>query len=632
MVPDLSYDQNYFMSVEPMIDDNEYLREPQKIAYGKIFEHFVSQNNTSHAIVVLPTGVGKTGLMGIIPYGIAKGRVLIITPQIVIKDNVIGSLNPENPENFWLSQRIFSDFDNLPSVMEFEGRKTKDEYLESANIVIVNIQKLQARLASNLTKRVAPDYFDMIIIDEAHHSTASTWVECLQYFSHAKVVKLTGTPYRTDGEKIVGEIVYNYKLSAAMAHEYVKSLENFTYIPDELFLTLDNDDTKQYTVDQILELKLKDEDWISRTVAFSKDCSEKIVIESIKKLEAKLSDNNPVPHKIISVACSIAHAEQIKQLYEDHGYDCAIVHSDMDGKDIQSALLAIINNKVKVVINVAMLGEGYDHRYLSVAAIFRPFRSQLPYAQFIGRVLRAIPASEANRASDNIAEIVCHRDYYLDDLWDYYKKEIQDSETIKYLANLQLNEEPVSELDSISRSVDRSVGTAMEFGEGQIIRDAYLNTILIQQRKAEEEVDLQKLKEIQKILGISAKEAERIIQQTKGRTSPVKRPDLYIKRKQKGIDYRIREEIVPGILERFNLDIKDDNLKTCRIFRTSKYNWIIHNNNENGAFLAIYINSVLKDMIGAKRDDWEFSDWDTAEKKLDQIEEYLVKVIEDFTK
>jgi len=42
------------------------------------------------------------------------------------------------------------------------------------------------------------------IIDEAHHSTASTWVECLQYFSHAKVVKLTGTPYRPDGEKIVG--------------------------------------------------------------------------------------------------------------------------------------------------------------------------------------------------------------------------------------------------------------------------------------------------------------------------------------------------------------------------------------------------------------------------------------------
>ena len=76
MLPDISYDQNYFMSVEPLIDDNAYLREPQKIAYGKIFDHFVSQNNTSHAIVVLPTGVGKTGLMGIIPYGIAKGRVM----------------------------------------------------------------------------------------------------------------------------------------------------------------------------------------------------------------------------------------------------------------------------------------------------------------------------------------------------------------------------------------------------------------------------------------------------------------------------------------------------------------------------------------------------------------------------
>ncbi|MFB7121840.1 DEAD/DEAH box helicase family protein [Bacillus tropicus] len=56
-------------------------------------------------------------------------------------------------------------------------------------------------------------FFDLIIIDEAHHSTARTWVETTQHFSKAKVVKVTGTPFRTDKEKIAGELVYKYKLS-----------------------------------------------------------------------------------------------------------------------------------------------------------------------------------------------------------------------------------------------------------------------------------------------------------------------------------------------------------------------------------------------------------------------------------
>jgi len=69
----------------------------------------------------------------------------------------------------------------------------------------------------------------MIIIDEAHHSTANTWVSTTNYFKNAKVVKLTGTPIRTDGVELAGELVYKYKLSQAMAAGYVKSLRNFEY-------------------------------------------------------------------------------------------------------------------------------------------------------------------------------------------------------------------------------------------------------------------------------------------------------------------------------------------------------------------------------------------------------------------
>ncbi|UZQ49566.1 hypothetical protein [Clostridium kluyveri] len=95
-------------------------------------------------------------------------------------------------------------------------------------------------------------------------------------------------------------------------------------------------------------------------------------------------------------------------------------------------MITIENHNVKVVINVAMLGEGYDHPYLSIAAIFRPFRNELPYIQFIGRVLRII---NEGLAKDNIAPIVSHENLDLDELWQKYKIEIQESEIIKRLRN-----------------------------------------------------------------------------------------------------------------------------------------------------------------------------------------------------
>ncbi|MFM9745600.1 helicase-related protein, partial [Streptomyces brasiliscabiei] len=90
---------------------------------------------------------------------------------------------------------------------------------------------------------------------------------------------------------------------------------------------------------------------------------------------------------------------------------------DMDKNELNSKFNDIENNRVDVVVNVSMMGEGYDHKYFSVAAIFRPFRSPLPYEQFVGRILRIIP--EGN-VSDNIGSVVAHKFLYLNKLWNYY--------------------------------------------------------------------------------------------------------------------------------------------------------------------------------------------------------------------
>lgn len=133
-----------------------------------------------------------------LPFNISNGRVLIIAPQLTILDTLEEGLDSGNSRNFWVDTGIISNPKNLPVVVKYDGKSTIKEHLEQANIVIANIQKLQSRNDRALLNQYEPDFFDMIIIDEAHHSEAKTWLENLNHFSNAKVIKLTATAYRTD--------------------------------------------------------------------------------------------------------------------------------------------------------------------------------------------------------------------------------------------------------------------------------------------------------------------------------------------------------------------------------------------------------------------------------------------------
>lgn len=615
----------YFFDTPTTILENKNLREPQQQAYYKVYEHFIQENKTSHALLVLPTGVGKTGVMAILPYNICNGRALIITPQLTVKDTVIDSLNTESHDNFWLKRKVLSE-NYLPSIIEYEGSRTTNEVLTSADIVVVNIQKLQERLASSLINRLPKNFFDMIIIDEAHHSPANTWVDSIQYFSNAKVVKLTATPYRTDKRKISGELIYNYKLSQAMANDYVKSLEMHEFIPNELTFIMDNDETKQYTLEEVMELK--DEEWISRNVAYSPECSSQVVKESIDILENQKSISG-LPHMIIAVACGIKHAEQISKLYKKHNVRVGIIHSDMDTNEIDTVKSDISNNRLDVIVNVGMLGEGYDHKYLSIAAIFRPFRSQLPYTQFIGRILRYI--SDAPHAGDNVGHVISHKHLYLEELWKDYKIEIAQSKIIR-----SLQEDGYLELEERESGVgsphSRDTDTAKVIpSEGRISTDAYLETELLRKYREESEKINKEITALSKIFDISKNEAKVLYKSQKSK-SKLKRPDKVYNRDRRDIDLRIKENIVPELAVKYSIPVVGKPLSECHLFKSGKYSWIptkFKNQNELGV-LATYFNTYLRNKIGSTREKWLIADFQRANELLDKQTEFVDRILYEY--
>lgn len=615
------------MNTKTNIIQNRNLRVPQIEAYVEVYDHFMNKNKTKqHAIVVLPTGSGKTGLISMLPYNISNGRALIIAPQLTILDSIEKSLNSGDSSNFWTDTKIITNPNDLPVVVKYEGKETRKDHMESANIVIANIQQSQSRNEMALLNQYASDFFDMIIIDEAHHSEAKTWIENLNHFSEAKVIKLTATAYRTDKKQLVGELVYKYKLSQAMNKGYVKSLEKFNYIPEKLYFTMDDITDVKYTYDEIMAENLKDEDWIARSVVFSDECKLSVIKRSLEILDIKRA-NTSVPHKIIAAASNVNEARKIADMYTTEGYNAIAIHNELSSTEREVAFSDIENHRVDVVVNVSMMGEGYDHRYLSVAAIFRAFKSPLPYEQFIGRILRAIPESEVEKPEDNIGSVVAHELLFLDDLWEYYRSQIQES---NFITELDDREIPNSDgQENGNKVVHVDFGDAIESGEGSLSHSVYMETEYIIRAQKERQEREKKISELSELLDITESAASDIIDQQQASSHELKRPDIILKMRRKSTDTNIREVIVPEILLKANVDIHGNELSELPIFRDGKYSWIPEWIKENGGMLATYFNAYLKDSIGYKRDYWSNEDFERASDLLEQQATYLKDFFEE---
>lgn len=440
---------SYFLETPVNIIGNHKLREPQVSAYLHIKDYF-EENPHGEALAVLPTGTGKTGVALISPYDIADGRVLIITPGLVTNDAIKKSALVLQ-DNFWVNYDIIFNPKSIPVVTEYTSG-TLYEHLYESNFVHCNIQKIVGDREGALINRVSKNFFDMIIIDEAHHAPAQSWKNVLSYFKNAKKLHLTGTPYRGDGVKVPGKLIHETKLSTVMRDKYVKLLRKETISAEKLFFTLPERPGEQLDIQAVLEIK--DTEWIEKSVALSEKCSKDLICHSLKKLN-ELRDYSPdVPHKILAVGCSIKHAEDLYRWYKEFGAESVIIHSEMEDDEQRNAFRKIELNQCQVVISVNMLMEGYDHKYLSILSIFRPYRSENAFAQVVGRVLRAIPENEITKHEvDNNALVIFHEETGLNNMWSIFQKEVDRANT-KPTKEIHISDKEYEQRENNIASVD----------------------------------------------------------------------------------------------------------------------------------------------------------------------------------
>jgi len=410
--------QDFFKITVPAINGNIELRAPQIEGYERIEEYFKATDAEREVTIVLPVGCGKSGLMTIAPFAIQAKRVLIIAPGTRIASQLNNKdFNQSHDEFFYGKCQILKD-NSSPEVAEIRSENTNIGDLEDADVVITNIQQLQGT-SNKWLASLSHDFFDLILFDEGHHNVAQSWKQLRDHFPEARIINLSATPTRADGQVMEGRVIYSYPVARAIAEGYVKRLKGVVLSPATLRFVRNIDGIEQVVSrEEVIKLGEDDSDF-RRSIVSSKETLATIIDCSIRQLNLlrKISGSNK--HKIIVAALNYAHCIQIKEAYRARKLRADYVHSKEE-KNTDEVLRKLEADELDVIIQVRKLGEGFDHKWLSIAVICSIFSNLSPFVQFVGRIMRVAIQNNPN-SPHNQGIVIYHAGSNIAQRWTDFK-------------------------------------------------------------------------------------------------------------------------------------------------------------------------------------------------------------------
>jgi superfamily II DNA or RNA helicase len=389
-------------------------------------------------MAIVPMGCGKTGLLAMTPFQLSHGRVLIIVPNRSIWEGFVRSLGHASPLNFYRKSGMIPVDVSVPSCSA----------VVSSNVSISDLQLLGScgvmpaegnavttvcaqthftictrKMLENLHRMFPPDFFDLVLIDEAHHTAAATYTNVRLHFRAARFCYVTGTPNRSDGVSIDATVVYHFPRQQAIARGWLKQPRFHEILVSDLAFSPGAPGGTVFSTPEEVQ-NAGNIVWVRRGVARSEEANCHIIAEVLRLLHIKNEGRNFPLHKAILQASDIAHARVIVHLFNSHPENerhfsaTAIASTDVEDDAMATEraerLAAFETGEFAAIVHYGTIGEGYDHPNLSICGILRPFSSQLPFEQLVGRVMRCYPPSTHDlRPDDNVADIVTHTGFGL---------------------------------------------------------------------------------------------------------------------------------------------------------------------------------------------------------------------------
>lgn len=339
----------------------EGLRRGQRGALHALGAHF-SLEQEQPAMIVMPTGSGKTAVLMLAPFLLSATRVLIITPSRLVRHQIaLGFASLDVLRRSDIVPRSVKD----PKVVEVHKQRRTPESWEELRVSDV-VVAIPNSISPGHKEIAAPpaDLFDLILVDEAHHLPATTWTAVLEAFPSARRILFTATPFRRDEQEIKGEPVYAYPIAEAVREgifskiDFVPVIVPTEGVEGEAARTDRNDRAIARAVDAI----------------FRRDRADGF------------------EHLLMVRTDERARAEALELVYaEETALRLAVIHSGKGTRTVDQTIQNLRDNAIDGIICVDMLGEGFDLPKLKIAGIHAPHKSLSATLQFIGRFARSGP-------------------------------------------------------------------------------------------------------------------------------------------------------------------------------------------------------------------------------------------------
>ncbi|MYZ21268.1 DEAD/DEAH box helicase [Ligilactobacillus salivarius] len=326
------------------------LRPYQETARQKVQEEW--EEGKKRTLLVLPTGTGKTIVFSkIIEDQVKKGeRVLVIAHR--------GELLEQASDKLYKST----------------GLKTATEKAEQTSlgsfyrVVVGSVQTLQREKRLN---QFPPEYFDTIVIDEAHHAISDGYQRVLQHFESANVLGVTATPDRGDMRNLGSyfeSLAYEYSLPEAIKSGYLSPIKALT-IP----LKLDLSNVKQQAGD-----------FSTKDLGTALDPYLEQIAEEMKK--------QCLNRKTVVFLPLVKTSQKFRDILNKHGFKAAEVNGE--STDREQVLKDYEEGKYNVLCNSMLLTEGWDCPSVDCVIVLRPTKVRALYSQMVGRGTRLAPGKK----------------------------------------------------------------------------------------------------------------------------------------------------------------------------------------------------------------------------------------------
>jgi superfamily II DNA or RNA helicase len=235
--------------------------------------------------------------------------------------------------------------------------------------------------------------FDFIVIDEAHHARAETYRALIAAQPQAKILGVTATPARLDGQGLgiahggpFDDLALGPTTAELIADGYLS--------PARCFGPANRPD--------LSGVRVRAGDYVPEDAAGVLN-TPRITGNAIDEYRQR-ADNQPA----IAFCCSIAHAEAVAAAFRAAGYRAAHV-SGTTPRDERDRLIAGLGaGAIEVLCSCDLISEGLDVPAVGAVILLRPTKSLVLHRQQIGRGMRPAPGKAALIVLDHVGNVFAH--------------------------------------------------------------------------------------------------------------------------------------------------------------------------------------------------------------------------------